>query len=314
MGPPSEEPQNELWHAVRIVHDLARICFDEPALPEGTARAVLYTAPEPHSGSATMAGAVGDVATGEISVPPDARVVTILEGAWKQAVLLDGPKGSKKGRYEWQQPVEHARKELEPDDVHCPFALASTIVCWRPTTPTARGPKAFGPVFVIPAAWEKRVKAACRTAAAKPEILGDESAEHAGDLLGWLGGKNPLLAAMAFRRLVQTGGLEPPFALESTDDHLAALIVYVALTVPEGKPATAWARELRDWVKSAETPAALRRIALGAYAANTFHIRDERICASSREALDRIRARTEELGAAAPPDELLAAILGNLGA
>ena len=195
------------FHDVRATHDMANLRFDAGG---ADAWVILRIAPDPHSGSATMIGVMLDAASGAmldartgqiVTTPETVRSGIIEEGSWALVASLDGgAPAATTGRYSWTEPAPTRLHGLAAENIYHPFARGGVVLCRH--HPTIGGSAQFLPVYLVPPGWEASVQVAHALCARDPAVF------EGPDFPVLLHGDDPLLAAIAFRKLAETGAVD----------------------------------------------------------------------------------------------------------
>jgi len=176
----------------------------------------------------------------------------------------------REGGYSWHEPLQRNKMKLEPTDLYCPFAKGGTVLCCH--HPGAAGAAEFAPVFLLPEPWENAVAPVYEWLAANRRWLTDEATpEVRAGLLQILTGPNPVLSALAWRRILETREYEehvPKIAL-SGQGFGFAVDLYLAATGPAGD-GTGLQRDVNGAVEQSAAAGQLRFAAAGLLAVRLF--------------------------------------------
>lgn len=308
---------NNLYYDARSVHDMAQLRFDAIASDPLKTWALVRIVAEPHSGSATIPGAYVEAETGRVVIPPGDEKATVIikEGSWEViASLQEGnPPSPKAGKYSWTEPLVKKRK-LDPEDVYSAFGKSGILL--SRLNPEAKDAKKFEPSYLIPTQWENAILPAYQQFKTNSGLFnGQLSRTQTNRVAQLLRSDNPILSAMAFRRLIETEKLDEESiisAVQQADGHKKAVYIYVLLTRPENAKEDAVLNLLKHVAESAKGADDLRSIALGSFAAAVFASDSKNGQALGRQLLATLRERSKEINAES--DEYLQEIFRVAGA
>lgn len=273
---PSAVGQDAVLHDARAVHDSAAL----PVVLEtggGESWTVLSIKPAPGSGAAEHPGTAVDVRTGGVidtatgrPAAAEAPLAVSKSGRWESVAALGGAAMPRQGGYGWHEPLKRNKMALEPEDLYCPFAKGGTVLCCH--HPGAGGAAEFAPVFLLPEAWVNAVAPVYDWLAANRRWLTDEATlEVRAGLLQILTGPNPVLAALAWRRILETRDYDEhvlKIALSAQGFGLAVNL-YLAATGP-ARDQIALRRQVSGAVEQSAAAGQRRFAAVGLLAVRLF--------------------------------------------
>jgi hypothetical protein len=225
--PLSQAPatREQVLHDTRAVLDVSE--FDATQLGAGS-WVILRTVPAPHSGSATVSGAVIDGDTGRLvaesggASAPAGYGTVWYEGSYEITSALSGPTPPASGRYSWREQQPVVVRGMPREYVYNPFARGGTVLCQL--DPAAGETAPFSHVYVLPEGFEAYVQEAA--------LAASDLAGGAETLDRWLASRNPLLSTQAVRELARGQRLDEPSLrsmLEAADGYSRAVLQFTAL-------------------------------------------------------------------------------------
>lgn len=251
--PPPPTAQIAVLHDVRAVHDCAHIDWSQFIVGGQPTWMVIDIIPGANSGSATIPGAHIQAETGQLVTPSGGQTVTVREGEWK---LLSSARQADRssGQYSWTEPILEKRM-LAPENYYSPFIHGGRILCSRAAGTT--GIQQFGPVVLLPEHFDRLIAPAFSLIKQTPA-----------QVTGWLGQDNDLLAAQAFRTLLQESRIPTVTvraAVSRAQGYRLSLFIYLLLTARA--PEWGLIEELLTGVRERNDPTALRMAVLGSLSA-----------------------------------------------
>lgn len=263
IPPAPHSGEQQVLHDARAVHDLATFPVLDYRLPDGSPDWILARiAPSPQSGAATIPGAY--LRDGKLVSPANTPTVIMKIGAWTR-LASGGPNTHDGGVYSWTEPMGEEKRQLSPEDRYSPFTLGGSVLFRY--TPTPPG-NPFSAARLIFPDWAGDAPKGARLLLQFSSAL-ERGAEK--DLVRLFDLENPLLAAAAFRRLLQTTGVDRttiPSRYVGSRGHLLAVYTYLLITETPDSDST---RELLRAAYEGASPEMLRSIAAGAYSASVFN-------------------------------------------
>jgi len=184
----------------------------------------------------------------------NAEAAIVESGAWG---LLDdlGARGvARRGTFRWSKPLRAHVNKLEAEDYYSPFSSGGIILCELDESRT--GSEQFRRVCLLPESWAQAPARAFAKLRQRPDVLRDfRSVAASGE---------PLLAAMAFRRLLRThpNAVEVDRLIAGSSGFVRAELVYLAL-----RERSAAEPALRRAVRPGASPAEPQFTALGIFTA-----------------------------------------------
>jgi hypothetical protein len=266
MPPPTA--QITVLHDARAVHDCSRSVFSQFIVNGQPVWMVIELVPGGRSGSGTIPGAHIQAETGQLVTPGGSQPVILKEGQWK---LLNSARqaDSSGGPYSWTEPMVDKRT-LSPEEHYSPFVYGGRILASR--IAGASGIAQFGPVVLLPEGFDRFVAAAFTVAQQTPALLANDgrTREAVARLTALLHQDNDLVAAQAFRTLLEAGGLSTDTlreAVAGARGYRLSMFLYLLLTgraggEPSGRIVSS-AAERRD-------ADSLRMVALAAFTVATL--------------------------------------------
>ncbi|HEX8110133.1 MAG TPA: hypothetical protein VF516_20525 [Kofleriaceae bacterium] len=158
---------------------------------------------------------IDDVTRREIA-PEEARSGIIFAGTWRLVDTSGEEAIPRSASYSWIEPPRTHLRRLTAEDLYDPFARGGTILCRYHAE--GQGRAQFSSVRVLPPGWESSVRVARAALRADPELLAGPR------LLSVVGGDNPVLAVLAFRKLT-----DPRSGLLRAAGYTQAAFVYLSM-------------------------------------------------------------------------------------
>jgi hypothetical protein len=263
---------------------------------------VLRITPATDSGAAVAADQPID-SRGNPPAQPQGPYAIQQAGNWE---LLDSlGQGSLRsgGTYRWTKvPRAHPRK-LEVDDYYSPFSYGGVVLC--ELHPEASGNDQFRLVSLLPASWAQAPRAAFEVVRRQPAPFRDPpTPAHRQILAAMVGGREPLLACMAFRRLLQLrefGAAELDKSIARSAGYERAGFVYLAILDARDRPGSAAEKILRHTVETSPVVRSLRFTALGIFSVRLLYPEVAQECPWTTGMLATVQAAVRRSGRAADP-------------
>jgi hypothetical protein len=279
-APPPLPPQAEqaALHLARAIHDCAELRLAD-YLRDGDQDWVLVRLrPAPGSGGGAITAA---------------GLVARVEGAWDRLAAAEEG-GPTQGVYAWEHPLGPVRGGPGPEALYSPFVHGGLLL-YRPE-PQAEGAERFAAPRLVFGEWADAVMRKLPWAAERGALFSDQGAAERGEeLAALMAGDSPLLAALAFRTLLEARRLPPgrvQAELDRASGPLRAVLAYLVLTrMAEER---AYRDVLAAAVDGAGSADALSPLVRAAFAAGLFgHPRP--VAEAARGVLTRARAKVETL-------------------
>ena len=304
-------PDDELLHEVRATHDVSSLPLHAVGREGGATWLLIRVTPSASSGLATMTDyedKTGGLRHG---------LVVVVDGAWEVLSGVNARTEIKGGGYHWETPIDRldGRRPRTADMYYSPFARHGGMLLCR-HNPGAKGAAVLEPMFLMPPPWEKAVLPAYAFCKKAPQVLDPKAPLKRDTVVELLNGDNPLLAVMAFRRLLESNALAPEVAeavLRSARAHKRAVVTYMVLVLSDEPRRARLVEAVRSAFAGCEGADEARPLAVGAFAAALFHARTERIASPGRALLRDLRTRLTNDGQAKVQDPVLQRIFGLRG-
>jgi hypothetical protein len=302
-----------LLHDARAAHDVASLRLGDYEPGGRPAWILAAVSPGPRSGSGTIPGAYIDGKTGTLVQPPGARPVMVKEGTWK-ALSASPPGGHPaSGTFSWNEPPT-SKRILDPEDLYSPFIHGGALL-FRPVAGKA-DIEQFGAARVIFTDWSAQVAPAFAFHEANPFLLdpGPQTASVK-SLVQITTGQNLVLAAVAFRVLLQLGLAQPDWVraqILRVSGPLGAVFGFLTVAVAGPNLSRPFAHETVQALDTASEPT-LRAVSLGAFSAALFPSPDPAVMGRAKVVAAKAKQRLAAAGVAVDKDPQLSFMFGRMG-
>lgn len=280
----------KVLHDARAVHDMATLDLSG-LVQHGTAQwVVARIVPASQSGFATIPGANIRADTGQFVNPGNASPVLMKQGHW-EVLASSGVQEPPSGTYSWTEPLATAKRHLTPEDYYSPFVKGGIVIRGSALNKGLSGNQP--PVYLTFDNWVQDVPDAIAHAV---------TPQPTSNLLGT---PNPLLQVQAFRRLLQSGALQPSQladAVARASEDVAAVDTYLALVHKRDA-----GEQLAKLVGASNSDDTCRGIVIGAYAVKLLANNP----AAASQATSVLAAARNKLAGPLERDEYLKALFGN---
>lgn len=283
--PISGSAQVELLHDMRAVHDMAVL---DPGAAFGRL-VVLRINPSRESGA------------GQVPERKDAPATIVETGTWELLDALGRNGIAPRGTFHWSKALRTHVNRLTAEDYYSPFSKGGIILC--ELDPERSGMEQFQRVSLLPASWERAPATAFEAVRKQRDAFREPPSSGVRHVLSSMAaGGEPLLAIMAFRRLLRTlNATELNALVTGSDSFVRAALVYLAVVDAHERRGGAAEKVLRGAVRQPTSVPVLRFTALGVFTARLLDPGIPGDCPWTTDVLAALQRAARQSGVATDP-------------
>ena len=263
VTPSLEGFDNDIYHDIQVIHDVATFNFDNIQQKPDQIWVIAEIVPSFISGALMAPGSY--VQSGKFIVPPDTRLIVMIEGSAKRLEILAGNSEKESWEYQWEEKLRYRGRRY----FYSPFKNGSVVICHFQKTSDKISK--FIQAILIPSEWTEFVLPALQYQQENAELFKDEmTVEKKDKLKNLLYHQNPFIAVAAYRVLAKTSALEVKFLHEYLFSYTGirqALFIFLFLKHESLEIKTQLVEKMGHTIEHEKIADSLTGLTVGAFAA-----------------------------------------------